>query len=159
MKIVAKRKAFYKGAIIKIGEVLTIGNNVPIPTWAKRVSGKAEETEGEQIVITAPQQNTPQNPQPETPVTDAGEGKGEDKDETDKTEETEGDKDESAGDAATSVEVIPDDLKDKSDEELAEMLNKLLDAGCEKGIMLEDTENKTIVEQIKELQEKLGEVA
>ena len=142
MKIVAKRKAFYKGAIIKIGEVLTIGNNVPIPTWAKRVSGKAEETEGEQIVITAPQQNTPQNPQPETPVTDAGEGKGEDKgevkgddndedkDETDETEETEGDKDESAGDAATSVEVIPDDLKDKSDEELAEMLNKLLDAVC-----------------------------
>lgn len=150
MKIIAKRRAFFKGEIIKIGQVLEIKGNT-VPVWAKKI-GK-EETP----VDAQPQQDVKQI---ELDVTQETETETETKDEI----ETET-KDEEvivAGDGGvhvveeeTPVEV--DEFAGKTEKEILAILDELITKGIEKNIMLDDVETKTPVQQIIELRELLKE--
>lgn len=144
MKIIAKRRAFFKGEIIKIGQVLEIKGNT-VPVWAKKI-GKEE---------------TPVDAQPQQDVKQI---------ELDVTQETETEtetetKDEEvivAGDGGvhvveeeTPVEV--DEFAGKTEKEILAILDELITKGIEKNIMLDDVETKTPVQQIIELRELLKE--
>lgn len=134
IKVIAIQRAFFNGEIIKPGRILNIKGD-QIPSWAKKVTqGKGEETktpqappakkDAEQQTLIPPGQNeTPANPD---------EGKNEN-------------------------ENIPAglennlDLSGKTDEELNVILDELITKGLEANVYLENTEGKSVIEQIQEL--------
>lgn len=155
MKIMALRRAFYNGSIIKTGEILDIKGN-SVPSWAKKInedkntqkenSNKKQE-ENSAVVNANPDADSSadganinvnignENVQLNINVKDSQEGK------------------ESVEDNTTAEEISADDLEGKTEEELLDILNKLIDETVAKGITLENAENKTVKEQIKELRE------
>lgn len=96
MKIVATRRAFYKGEIIETGRIVDIPNKQTLPSWGKR--------------ITEPEKTPNNNSKPNNP---------------------------------------------SSEDELKQELENLKTVGIEKGIFIQDTENKSVIEQINELKNKL----
>lgn len=130
IKIVAKQRAYFNGEIIKPGQIITFkGDN--IPSWAKKVgSGKTEEgkTPPAPSAENASEQQTLL--QPETTI------------QTDNTaiEQTAGKL----------------DLSGKTEDELNEILDDLITKGLDVGVYLENTENKTVIEQIQELNTEIN---
>ena len=100
MKIIAKQKAFYKGEIIKVGQILDIKEK-KIPSWAKELLNKNVKQE---VVNT----------------------------------KTVG------------------ELEQMNQEELDMILDNLITQLIEKGLTIENTENKTAIEQIEEAKELLN---
>lgn len=128
MKIVALRKALWCGEIIRVGQIVEIKGN-KVPAWGKKV-GKETETTPVETPKNAPQDTPQETKTPEQQPLPT-------------TEET------------TPVEV--DEFAGKTDEEILAELDALITKGIEKNIMLDDIENKTPVQQILELREKLKE--
>jgi hypothetical protein len=126
MKIYALRKAFFKGEIIRIGQIVEISGN-KVPSWGKKVASEKDETPN--------QKPTDENKK----VVD--------------NENTTGEKDETP----KSDEVAVDEFEGKSEEEILKILDELITKSLEKNILLENVENKTPIEQIKELRELLKE--
>lgn len=146
IKIQALRRAFYNGEIIRAGQILTITSN-KVPAWAKRIGketpdedagktqkkdeGKAPVGEQQQLNINPDEQK--EDEETETPDEDAGKDENPDKSETAKEN------------------IIPEEFADKSEKEILEILDDLITKGIEVGVMIEDAEKKTPVEQIIEL--------
>ena len=138
------KTAFYNGALVYPNEIIK-NYKGDVPSWATLAGGK------EQKKDEAPVKN-PQTPvQPQTPINSVKED-----------EEGEGKApEEKGGEAAqTSNEqkeneapVVPEE---KTEIQLQEELDALLDESVSKGIILENAENKTIDEQIAELKTLLG---
>ena len=152
MKIMALRRAFFNGSIIRTGEILDIKGNT-VPSWAKKIDNKKEDENAN-----ANQKGN--NEQSEgTPAT-ADNGNVANininvGDESVPVQVSVNDTNESEKVPAepAAEENVVDELADKTEEELLEILNKLIDETVAKGITLENAENKTVIEQIKELQE------
>ena len=67
-------------------------------------------------------------------------------------------KDENPDESETEKEnVIPEEFADKSEKEILEILDDLITKGIEVGVMIEDAEKKTPVEQIIELRKLIEE--
>lgn len=157
IKIQAQRRAFYNGEIIRAGQILDITSN-KVPSWAKRIDketpnedGKAQNKE-EQKSQTGEQQQLDIN-------SDANNAAPE---EDKKEEETETPNEDAAGDESTDkteevAEVIPEDLVGKSDKEVLAILDNLITKGIENGVMIEDADKKTPIEQIIELRKLIEE--
>lgn len=157
IKIQAQRRAFYNGEIIRAGQILDITSN-KVPSWAKRIGketpnedGKAQNKE-EQKSQTGEQQQLDIN-------SDANNAAPE---EDKKEEETETPDEDAAGDESTDeteedVEVIPEDLVGKTDKEVLAILDGLITKGIEIGVMIEDADKKTPIEQIIELRKLIEE--
>ena len=148
MKIQAKRKAFFKGAIIKVGEVIDITGN-KCPDWAKKIGeDKPAPKQPEQ------QKNEPQQPETKTGDEQLKLGDG---------EQTPSGETIVAGDGGVFVDngeqpeqtEQKDEFAGKTDAEILAELDTLITKGIEKNIMLEDVENKTPIQQIVELRELL----
>ena len=135
-KIIAVEKAFYKGNIVKVGEIIEITDDKKVPEWAK-VLEQTKSVQDEPLVA----QGTLI---PEEATT---EGKTEETVETDEVEE-----------AQTETEDVQDELVGKTDEELELILDELLTKALDKNIYIEDADKKTVIEQINELKSKLAEV-
>lgn len=143
-KIVAKQRAFFNGEIIKPGQIINFkGDN--IPSWAKKVgSGKTEEVKTPPTPPTPPAENASgqqtlippgQNEIPENPDENKNENDG----------------DYIPADSGNEI-----DLSGKTDDELNALLDDLITKGLDVGVYLENTENKTVIEQIQELNTEIN---
>lgn len=152
IKIQALRRAFYNGEIIRAGQILNIVSN-KVPAWAKRIdketpdekSGKIQKKD-EGKAPAGEQQQLNINPD---------EKKG---DEDTETADEDAGKDETSDESGTEKEnVIPDEFANKSEKEVLEILDELITKGIEIGVMIEDAEKKSSVEQIIELRKLIEE--
>lgn len=132
--------AFYGGGLVYPGEIIK-NYKGEIPTWATLADGtQTKKTQ------------TPVKPkEDEHPEGQTGENNTPEK--TEEQDAPEGEQTETivAGDGG--VHVVP---VEKTEAEILEEYNKLLDEAVEKNILLEDADKKTIVEQIAELKVLLG---
>lgn len=146
MKVIALRRAFYRGAIVRVGDVINTKGNL-IPEWAKKFDEKEEVKEPQQ-----PQQ--PQQPQPEQPqVNQNAEQINLGFEENEKGKEEEKKEEEKEPQQPQESE----NLEEKTDEELMEILNPLLDTSVQMGIMLENAADLSLAEQIVELRKLIEE--
>jgi len=118
IKIMAKQRAYFNGAIIKPGTIINFKGDT-VPSWAKAVS----------------KQNKPETKQ-------------------DNTAET---KPENAAEQQTLIpeengEEENTDLPNKTEEELNKILDDLITKALDIGVYLDNTEGKSVTEQITELQ-------
>ena len=135
IKIIAVEKAFYKGNIVKVGEIIEITDDKKVPEWAK-ILGQTEDVQNEAVVT----QGTL------IPNEQTNQGATEENVETDEVEENQ-----------TETEDVQDELVGKTDEELELILDELLTKALDKNIYIEDADKKTVIEQINELKSKLAE--
>lgn len=166
IKIQALRRAFYNGEIIKAGQILNITSN-KVPSWAKKIGGKSpdedavkaqkkDETEtpaGEQKQLNINPNNTEVKPE---------DSKKDDEGETPNNEEVivagdGGIHPITTDDEKSTEENIPEDLIGKTDTEILTILDDLITKGVEVGVMIENAEKKTPVEQIIELRKLIEE--
>ena len=163
IKIQALRRAFYNGEIIKAGQIINITSN-KVPSWAKKIGGK---TTDEDTVKTQKKDGT------ETPAgeqqsninpDDAGVKPEDTAGETETTDEKEviaagdgGVHPIPTGNEKSTEENIPEDLIGKTDTEILAILDELITKGIEIGVMIENVEKKTPVEQIIELRKLIEE--
>ena len=149
LTIKVTKTAYYNGGLVYPNTIIKNYKGDTVPSWATLAGGKEQKQEE------APVKN-PQNPaQPQTPVNPVNP--------EEKTDEKGGEKtpEEKDGEAAqTSDEqkgneapVVPEE---KTEIQLQEELDALLDESVSKGIILENAEIKTIDEQIAELKTLLG---
>lgn len=127
MKVIATRKAFYKGALIKAGQLVDIVDDV-IPKWAQEIGGQPEKaTESVQLELVDAKNIETVN---------------QDTQETSKNSDT----------TSESVQLeVTDDLLGKTEQELLEILDDLQLKGIEANLMIDDADKKTVIEQIYEL--------
>lgn len=145
MKVIALRRAFYRGAIVRVGDVINTKGNL-IPEWAKKFDEKEEAKE--------PQQPQTQQPQPEQPqVNQNAEQINLGFEENEKGKEEEKKEEEKEPQQPQESE----NLEEKTDEELMEILNPLLDTSVQMGIMLENAADLSLAEQIVELRKLIEE--
>lgn len=122
-KIIAKAKAYYGGNIVKPGSIITIQDDV-IPSWGKEINSKKANCE----------QKT---------NGESGENKQQSPFSTFLQQFIKSDNE-------TGVETDAE-LSKKSEEELQQILDTLITKGLELGVYLQNTEGKSVVEQIQEL--------
>lgn len=121
--------AFYGGCLVYPNEIIKNFKGDKVPSWATLAGGKEiKPEEKEEVKQEAPVEGE------EAPV------------EEDKDKPVEG------GEEAP----VEGEETEKSEIELQEELNKLIDESIDKGIIIEDSENKTVKEQIEELKVLLG---
>lgn len=135
--------AFYGGGLVYPGEIIK-NYKGEIPTWATLADGtQAKKT---QAPVKPKEDEQKDNPERQTGENDTPE-------KTEEQEAPEGERTETivAGDGG--VHVVP---VEKTEAEILEEYNTLLDEAVEKNILLEDADKKTIVEQIAELKILLG---
>lgn len=152
MKIMALRRAFFNGSIIRTGEILDIKGNT-VPSWAKKIDNKKEDENAN-----VNQKGNNEQSEGTSAIADNGNAANINinvGDESVPVQISVNDTNESEEAPAESAaeENVVDELANKTEEELLEILNKLIDETVAKGITLENAENKTVIEQIKELQE------
>ena len=128
MKCIAKMKAFYNGSIVNVGEMFEIDN---CPDWAKPAT--SEIAENKLAPDEMPEEinfvNNEENNIPDIPVSVK----------------------------SVKVQEMPlDDLDEKTPEELNTILDDLINEGIQANILLDGVENKSQVEQIRELRNLLG---
>lgn len=154
------KMAFYNGALVLPNEIIRDYKGVKVPSWATLLNGEetpkksneqkdADNANGKVGSTSEPQTD---NVTKTEEVIVAGDGgvhpipqedeTGVGTDETSKENETD-----------TNVGKAPEE---KSEAELMEEYNALLDEAVEKEILLEDADKKTIAEQIVELKKLLG---
>lgn len=144
IKIQAQRRAFFNGEIIRTGQILTIASN-KVPSWAKRIG---KETPDENIVKN--ENLNPAGEQQQLDIKPDGEVEKADAEKEEVKEET------PEPDAQEQVEIL-DDLAGKSDAEILAILDDLITKGIEIGVVIEDADKKTSVEQIIELRKLIEE--
>lgn len=139
------KTAFYNGALVYPNEIIK-NYKGDVPSWATLAGGK--EQKKDETPVKNPQ--IPAQPQtPVNPIKDKGEKEGEKNPEEKDGEDTQT-SDEQKKD---ETPVIPEE---KTEIQLQEELDALLDESVSKGIILENAENKTLDEQIAELKTLLG---
>lgn len=143
IKIQAQRRAFFNGEIIRAGQILTIASN-KVPSWAKRIG---KETPEENVV--KDENTNPAGEQQQLDINPDGEVEKADAEKEVKEETPE-------PDAQEHVEIL-DDLAGKTDAEILAILDDLITKGIEVGIVIEDADKKTSVEQIIELRKLIEE--
>ena len=166
IKIQALRRAFYNGEIIKAGQIINITSN-KVPSWAKKIGGK---TTDDDTVKTQKKDETetPTGEQKQLNINPNDTGvKPEDSEKDDKEETPDNDEVIVAGDDGvhpiptgnekSTEENIPEDLTGKTDTEILAILDELITKGIEIGVMIENVEKKTPVEQIIELRKLIEE--
>lgn len=143
MKVKAIAEGYYNDELIKKGRVFNIkGDNVP--SWCTLANGIETRKPEEKIeepqtpaVPTNEEGNAPAAPEAKEPeVVNEGENTPEIQPE------------ENAPEVNT-----PDD---ETSPEAVSYLNRLIDEGIEKGVLIEDTDKKSIKQQIDELEKRLG---
>lgn len=144
IKIQAQRRAFFNGEIIRAGQILTIASN-KVPAWAKRIG---KETPDENIV--KDENTNPAGEQQQLDINPDGEVEKADAEKEEQKEEI------AETDAQEQVEIL-DDLAGKSDAEILAILDNLITKGIEVGVVIEDADKKTSVEQIIELRKLIEE--
>ena len=166
IKIQALRRAFYNGEIIKAGQIINITSN-KVPSWAKKIGGKTTDEDtvktqkkDETETHVGEQKQTNINPE-DTEVKSEDTGK---EGETETADEKEvivagdgGVHPIPADDTKPAEENIPEDLSGKTEAEILAILDNLITKGIEVGVMIENTEKKTPVEQIIELRKLIEE--
>lgn len=121
--------AFYNGALVYPNEIIKNFKDDKVPSWATLAGGKEIK----------PDEKTPDEPQ--NPVNPEEKGNKDPENET-----------KTGPDEKTPDDDAPINSKtEKSEVELQEELDALLDESVSKGIILENAEKKTLVEQIAEL--------
>lgn len=130
--------AFYNGALVLPNEIIRDYKGSKIPSWATLLNGdeKAENKTGEKS------QREIINQQP----IDDGEAS---KENSNEQNPDESEKEEPSNDSIASEE-------EKTEAELMDEYNALLDEAVEKEILLEDADKKSVAEQIVELKKLLG---
>lgn len=145
--IKVKKLAFYNGALVYPNEIIKNFKGDSIPSWATLASGKEAPEVKKDETPSNPDGNSVNNPPNNetnnngTEVVVAGDGGVHEIPSDDETEK-EGGADETSS--------------DKTEAEIMEEYNTLLDEAVEKNILLEDADKKTITEQIAELKTLLG---
>ena len=143
MKVKAIAEGYYNDELIKKGRVFNIkGDNVP--SWCTLANGIETRNKNEDVsepqtpaVPTNEEGNAPAAPEAKEPeVVNAPE------------EPQENTPEENAPEVNT-----PDD---ETSPEAVSYLNRLIDEGIEKGVLIEDTDKKSIKQQIDELEKRLG---
>lgn len=144
IKIQAQRRAYFNGEIIRAGQILTIASN-KVPSWAKRIG---KETPEENVV--KDENTNPAGEQQQLDINPDGEVEKADAEKEEVKEET------PEPDAQEQVEIL-DDLAGKTDAEILAILDDLITKGIEVGVVIEDADKKTSVEQIIELRKLIEE--
>lgn len=135
LKIKVTKLAYYRNQLVYPNEIIKDYEG-DVPSWGTLADGKAAKKQEEK---------TPVEPkEPEAPVVNPEDGN---KSDNDNTGENDGEK---------TPEAPVVNPEEKTDIQLQEELNTLLDESVAKGILLEDAEKKTIEEQIAELKVLLG---
>lgn len=141
LTIKVKKVAYYNNGLVYPNEIIKNYKGDTVPSWATLANGKEQKKD-----------ETPVNPQtpsqtqtPDNPVKPEGKG-----------EENSGGKEPDgevivAGDGGVHIA-----SEEKTDLQLQEELDALLDESVAKGIILDNAENKTLDEQIAELKTLLG---
>lgn len=129
MKVRILEPAFFNNTYLNKGEIVNL-NIDECPSWAEVIGEKPKVKELEQ---------KEENGKDSSPTTQNDNGKVQN---------------DEKGENGTDAEKVEDD-KDISDEAKKEYLEELLNKAFDKGILLEGTENKTVDEQIAELEELL----
>lgn len=142
IKIVAKQRAYFNGEIIKPGQIIKNFKGDTIPSWAKKIGSEkneepsnpkppiAENENGQQTLIPPGQNEIPENPDKNKNGND--------------------------GDYIPADSENEIDLSGKTDDELNALLDELITKGLDAGVYLENTENKTVIEQIQELNTEIN---
>lgn len=165
IKIQALRRAFYNGEIIKAGQIINITSN-KVPSWAKKIGGKTTDDD----TVKTPKKDeteTTAGEQKQILTPDHTEVKSEDTAKEEETETADGKEVIVAGDGGVhpipedgtkpAEENIPEDLSGKTEAEILAILDELITKGIEIGVMIENVEKKTPVEQIIELRKLIEE--
>lgn len=130
IKVVAKIRAFYNGEIIKPGQIITLKEGIEIPSWAKKIDNKNTESRKK---VQQEQVHIPNANQTNTTIVEQQKMQQE----------------------ANQENV--EEFAGKTQEELLSILDELINKSIERGITLENVENKTVVEQIVELRKLITE--
>lgn len=138
MQVKVMRKIFRNSTLIQPGTILNIeGNRVPV--WAKAIDKKAtapDKVEQQKII------NQPQKPVEQKQEVNSAPDKVEQQNNKEQTETTEN---------------LNSDLDGKTEIELAKILDAEITKAVEKNILIEDTDKKSVLEQIIEIRTKLAE--
>lgn len=151
MKVKAIAEGYYNDEIIKKGRVFNIkGDN--IPSWCTLANGI--ETRNKNDDVSEPQ--TPAVPadtviNPETSQEETNELSG-NSGELNEIEEAK----EGVNEGEAAPEENAPEVADEASPEALSYLNRLIDEGIEKGVLIEDTDKKSIKQQIDELEKRLG---
>ena len=141
MKVKAIAEGYYNDEIIKKGRVFNIKGD-KLPSWCTLASGIETRKPEEQIE------------EPQTPAVPSVEGN-----EGPEVKEPEG-VNEGAKEETNEGEAAPEEnapeVADEASPEALSYLNRLIDEGIEKGVLIEDTDKKSIKQQIDELEKRLG---
>lgn len=153
MKVKVIKDCYYNLEFIKAGRIIDFkGEN--LPSWATLADGieTKKERKKEKPLDNVGQQNPDEGKTPVNPD-DAGEGK---LDNVGQDETKEGGEAAPVNPDVNNAEGKPEEVKapEASPEEI-EYLDKLINEGIEKGILIEDADKKTVKEQIAELEAAL----
>lgn len=145
--IKVKKLAFYNGALVYPNEIIKNFKGDSIPLWATLASGKEAPEVKKDETPSNPDGNFVNNP-PNNETNNNG---------TEDVVAGDGGVHEIPSDDETEKEGGADETSfDKTEAEIMEEYNTLLDEAVEKNILLEDADKKTITEQIAELKTLLG---
>ena len=146
MKVKAIAEGYYNDEIIKKGRIFNIKGD-KVPSWCTLVNG---------IESRKPEEDVQEPQTPAVPANDEGNAPA--------APEVE-----NAGPEAKEPEETPEEVKepeetpveenapeDEASPEAVSYLNRLIDEGIEKGVLIEDTDKKSIKQQIDELEKRLG---
>lgn len=142
--------AFYNGCLVYPNEIIKNFKSDKVPSWATLAGGKEIK----------PEEKTPVEPQ--NPVNPEEEGIKEPEKKEPETEvktepeETEGEQTGTAEEKTPEGNTPVNPEEEKSEVELQEELDALLNESVDKGIVLDNFEKMTIAEQIAELKVLLG---
>ena len=142
LTIKVTKTAYYNGALVFPNTIIKNYKGDKVPSWATLASGK--ELKGDEVLVKNSQ--TPVQSQiPVNLIKDDGENTQKEKNGENAQTTDEQKKDET-----------PVVTEEKTEIQLQEELDALLDESVEKGIIIENAENKTVNEQITELKVLLG---
>ncbi len=152
MKVKAIAEGYYNDELIKKGRVFNIKGD-KLPKWCTLANGIETRNKDEDVS------------EPQTPAVPSIEGnEGPEVKEPEVVNEVategEGTVSELENVQTDAPEVQPEEnapeVIDEASPEAVSYLNRLIDEGVEKGVLIEDTDKKSIKEQIAELEKRLG---
>lgn len=150
MKVKAIAEGYYNDEIIKKGRVFNIkGDNVP--KWCTLANG---------IETRKPEEPIEEPQTPAVPTNDEGNAPAAPEVKEDDNKPAEEDSSEAVeqGEEASPSDINTNapEVADEASPEAVSYLNRLIDEGIEKGVLIEDTDKKSIKQQIDELEKRLG---
>jgi len=140
MKVKAIAEGYYNDEIIKKGRIFNIKGD-KVPSWCTLVNG-IESRKPDEDVQEPQTPSVPTNAEGDAPAAPEVVNEGEEVKEPEGPQEN------------TPEENAPKD--EEVSPEVISYLNRLIDEGIEKGVLIEDTDKKSIKQQIDELEKRLG---